>query len=203
MERVCRYLAGGASRRRSVVLLSRHGHLLVEGVRSLTTSDRVRTRDRRRGWAWERSWNRWHRRCRRRCSASRQLLTCSGSGLLRSDILRTFVVRRVLIIKCFQLELQLPLAFTSSFDLGPLSSQLGLLLLLFFLCASSTLLLFCFLELALLYLLFQCLESCLCSLTLFSQLLFLSAFFLPSRLSVIFFLLMLCSTYSMRLVSAS
>jgi hypothetical protein len=100
---------------------------------------------------------------------------------LRGDILRTFVVRRVLVIKGFQLELQLPLAFASSFDLGPLSSQLGLLLLLFFLCASSTLLLFCLLELALLYLLFQCFESCLRSLALFGQLVFLSAFFLPGR----------------------
>ena len=74
------------------------------------------------------------------------------------------------------------LALTSSLNLGALSSQLGLLLLLLFLCTSSTLLFLSLLELALLHLLFQGLESSLRSLAFLGQLVFLLALFLPDKI---------------------
>ena len=74
------------------------------------------------------------------------------------------------------------LALTSSLNLGALGGQLGLLLLLLFLCTSSTLLFLSLLELALLHLLFQGLKSSLRGLALLGQLVFLLALFLPDKI---------------------
>jgi hypothetical protein len=74
---------------------------------------------------------------------------------LRGDVLRTVLVRGIIVVKSLQLKLKLPLSLTSSLDFGSLSLELSLLLLLLFLCASPTLLLFCLLELALLHLLLK------------------------------------------------
>jgi hypothetical protein len=76
------------------------------------------------------------------------------------------IVGRVLIIKSFQLQLQLSFTLASSFNLCTLSGQAGLFLLFFFLSTSSALLFFRLLEFALLHLLFQSPESSLRSLTL-------------------------------------
>ena len=98
------------------------------------------------------------------------------------DVLGTIVIGRILVIKSLQLKLELPLAFTSSFNLSTLGGQLGLLLLLLLLRTRPTLLLFRLLKLALLHLLLKSLEASLGSFALLCELIFLLAFFFPEVL---------------------
>jgi hypothetical protein len=101
---------------------------------------------------------------------------------LWGDVLGTIVIGRILVIKSLQLKLELPLAFTSSFNLSTLGGQLGLLLLLLLLRTRPTLLLFRLLKLALLHLLLKSLEASLGSFALLCELIFLLAFFFPEVL---------------------
>jgi hypothetical protein len=124
-----------------------------------------------------------HRWCWwRGCCLSRQLLASSGRGVLRSDVLRTVVVRRIVIIQSFKLQLQLSFTLTSGFNLGALSRKSAFLFLLFLLSSYPALLLLCLLQFALLHLFLECTKSGLCSLTLLGQVVFLSTFFLPSMI---------------------
>jgi hypothetical protein len=121
-----------------------------------------------------------HRWCWRGCCLSRQLLAGSGRCVLRGDILRAIVIRRILVIQGFKLQLQLSFTLTSSFNLSALSRKSAFLLFLVLLGSCSALLLFCLLQFALLHLFFECPKSSLCSLALLCQVIFLMTLFFPS-----------------------
>lgn len=130
------------------------------------------------GWHW------WRRRGWRRDTACEEL-ACSWCALLRRDLLWTIIIiRRRVITKIFQLELQQSLSLSCCFKFGALSCKLGLFLLCFFFCGLLAGLLLLLLDLARLHLLLKGSQTSLSGITLLVEIFLLGLGFRPVALSV-------------------
>jgi hypothetical protein len=132
-----------------------------------------------RSWRWK-CWNSrrgWWRR-----NSARENLAGSRCRILRGDLLRSLLIRRIFITKTLKLKLKVSFSFTGFLKLCSLSCELGFLLLGFTFRGLLATLLFLLLYFPLFDLLFECLQSSLRRFLFFGEFVFLTLCLIPSEM---------------------